>query len=280
MRPEVVGIGRLFESIRDGIPIVTYVREVTYPSVTTRVSPQVKTLLGYEPEECTSDPDHWTKILYPDDKERVLAEARRTNETGDPFRMEYRQFAKDGSVVWIRDEASLVHGEEGNPRYWLGVQIDVTERKQAEQALAKSEARFRALIRNSADVIATVDAEGRVVFESDSVERVLGYKPEALIGAEPFHLVHPDDLPRAQSMFAELLSVPGATRSAQVRARHRDGSWRFLEVIGTNLLHDPNIASIVAKYRDITERKRTSEACSITHPSAWPWLVSRDNTCR
>jgi PAS domain S-box-containing protein len=260
MRPEDGGIGSLFDSVRDAIPVVTYVREVTCPGVTTHVGRQVTTLLGYEPEECTSDPEHWTKILHPDDKERVLDEARRTNETGEPFRMEYRQFAKDGSVVWVRDEATLVHDEEGNPSYWLGVKIDVTERKQAEEALHKSEARFRALIRNSSDVIATLDAEGRIVFESDSVERVMGSKPEALIGTDPFHRVHPDDLPRAQSLFAELLSIPGATRSAQVRARHRDGSWRLLEVIGTNLLHDPSVASIVANYRDITDRKRTEHA--------------------
>jgi two-component system, sensor histidine kinase and response regulator len=260
MRPEDGGIASIFDSVRDAIPVVTYVQEVTYPNVTTHVGRQVTTLLGYEPKECTSDPEHWIKILHPDDKERVLDEARRTNETGEPFRMEYRQFAKDGSVVWVRDEATLVHDEEGNPSYWLGVKIDVTERKQAEEALHKSEARFRALIRNSSDVIATLDAEGRIVFESDSVERVMGSKPEALIGTDPFHRVHPDDLPRAQSLFAELLSIPGATRSAQVRARHRDGSWRLLEVIGTNLLHDPSVASIVANYRDITESKRTEHA--------------------
>ena len=61
-------------------------------------------------------------------------------------------------------------------------------------------------------------------------------------------------------MFAELLSVPGATRSAEIRGRHRDGSWRYLEVTGTNLLYEPSIASIVTNYRDITERKRTEAA--------------------
>ncbi len=90
-------------------------------------------VVGYTPEECTSTPDLWVRILHPDDKERVLAEDARTNETGEPFIMEYRQFAKDGHVVWIRDEATLVRDEEGQPLYWLGVQIDITERKRAEK---------------------------------------------------------------------------------------------------------------------------------------------------
>jgi PAS domain S-box-containing protein len=69
------------------------------------------------------------RILHPDDRERVLAEDERTNQTEEPFVMEYRQIARDGSVVCVRDEATLVHNEEGEPLYWLGIQTDVTERK-------------------------------------------------------------------------------------------------------------------------------------------------------
>jgi PAS domain S-box-containing protein len=68
--------------------------------------------------------------------ERVLAEEGRTAETGEPFSMEYRLFTRDGRVVWIRDEAALVRDEGGEPLYWLGVQTDVTERKQMEEKLA------------------------------------------------------------------------------------------------------------------------------------------------
>jgi diguanylate cyclase (GGDEF)-like protein/PAS domain S-box-containing protein len=92
-------------------------------------------ILGYPPEECLANPDHWIKITHADDRAKLLAEDKRTNDSGETFGMEYRQFAKDGSVVWIRDEAALVRDEEGEPLYWLGVQMDVTERKALEEQL-------------------------------------------------------------------------------------------------------------------------------------------------
>jgi PAS domain S-box-containing protein len=141
------------------IPAVTYIREMASRILTTYVSPQINALLGYDPEECISDPEHWIKILHPDDKERVLAEDSRTNETGEPFRMEYRQFAKDGSVVWVRDEATVVCDEEDNPSYWLGVLIDVTERKEAEADLKEANRRLNDLAVLKADFTAMVAHE-------------------------------------------------------------------------------------------------------------------------
>jgi PAS domain S-box-containing protein len=79
------------------------------------MSPQVEGMLGYTPEEWLEDPEFWIKILHPDDKEMVLAEARRTNETGDPFGEEYRVISKGGHVVWVRDEAVLVKDGQGTP---------------------------------------------------------------------------------------------------------------------------------------------------------------------
>jgi serine phosphatase RsbU (regulator of sigma subunit) len=73
----------------------------------------------------------------------VLAEEARTDETGEPFKMEYRVIAKDGRVVWLRDEATLVRDEEGQPLYWLGVQYDVTEQKQEAQERERIEQELR-----------------------------------------------------------------------------------------------------------------------------------------
>ncbi len=118
------------------IPVVTYVDAVDRSSSTLYISPQVEDILGYSPEEWTSDPRLWEKLLHPDDRERVLTENLRTNETGEPFKAEYRLMAKDGRVVWVRDEATVVTDEWGERRFWQGVMVDITERKRAEEQVA------------------------------------------------------------------------------------------------------------------------------------------------
>jgi PAS domain S-box-containing protein len=100
-------------------------------------SPRVQDLLGYTPEE-TGQPGFWKTRIHPEDRERVLAEDARCEQTGDPWRMEYRQIAKDGRVVWVRDHAVLVRGEHGEPSFWHGIIIDITEQKLAEQATAQA----------------------------------------------------------------------------------------------------------------------------------------------
>jgi PAS domain S-box-containing protein len=100
-------------------------------------SPRVQELFGYPPEEA-GQPGFWKTLLHPEDRERVLAEDARCERTGDPWRMEYRQIAKDGRVVWVRDHAVLVRGEHGEPSFWHGVMIDITDQKLAEQAMAQA----------------------------------------------------------------------------------------------------------------------------------------------
>jgi PAS domain S-box-containing protein len=103
---------------------------------------RVEEMLGYTAEEC-GQPGFWKRILHPDDRERVLAEDRRVELTGDPWRIEYRSIAKDGRVVWLRDHAVLVRGQPGEPNFWLGFVVDITEQKLAEQAMREAHERER-----------------------------------------------------------------------------------------------------------------------------------------
>src|SRR5215207_3294036 len=125
------------------VPAITYTGEVGGDHALDYVSPQIEEVLGYSPGEVMADPDHWTEMLHPHDRRWVLAEDRRTGETGDPFAMEYRMFARNGGVVWLRDEAMLVRDEEGNPLHWQDFILDVTKRKMAEQKLRESEELYR-----------------------------------------------------------------------------------------------------------------------------------------
>src|ERR687897_3736235 len=108
-----------FRHLVEQIPAVTYVQEPIdsdTPKAVTYMSPQYEAMFGYPPETEILDEEAWLRMLHPDDRERVLAEELRTDETGEPFRIEYRQVARDGQVSWIRDEAVLVRDEEGIAR--------------------------------------------------------------------------------------------------------------------------------------------------------------------
>jgi two-component system cell cycle sensor histidine kinase/response regulator CckA len=120
---------------------------------------------------------------------------------------------------------------------------------------AREEAELVAkLIENASDVIAVIDQNGTISFQSPSVERVLGYRPEELDGTSVFDLVHPDDLPGAGRRMAQVLAAQGPTRMSLIRLRHRDGSWRALEAVGTSMFDDPHVRGIVVNARDVTER--------------------------
>ena len=125
--------------------------------------------------------------------------------------------------------------------------------------LGESEKRFRSLVQNASDITTVLDAAGTIRYESPSIERLLGYRPEDLVGQNAFDYVHPDDLERVRSIFGETTKRSGASRPAEVRFRHADGSWRYMEWIGNNLLEDPTVKGIVANSRDVTERKEAEE---------------------
>src|SRR5206468_7096097 len=94
-------------------PVAIYTDAVDDLSTALYISPQYELLTGYTPEQRLMDPGLWVRMLHPDDRERVLTESVRTNETGDPFDMEYRVIRADGSVAWLHDHAIVVAGPDG-----------------------------------------------------------------------------------------------------------------------------------------------------------------------
>jgi PAS domain S-box-containing protein len=118
---------------------------------------------------------------------------------------------------------------------------------------------FHALIQNSSDIITILGVDGTLLYESPSIERILGYDQNELIGRNAFELVHPDDRQKVQHAFAEVVSNRDSALSADFRFMHKDGSWRVLYATGSNQLDNPFIAGIVVNSRDITERKHVEE---------------------
>jgi PAS domain S-box-containing protein len=165
---------------------------------------------------------------------------------------------RDGGAVWVLESASLI--EEGSPPETVieGTLIDVTERRRAVDALRESEEYFRSLIDNAADVIMIVDPDGTIRFGSPSLERLLGYRPQELVAEPLFDSIHPEDGEVVRRMFAGVVHGSGSA-SAEFRFRHRDGSWRHMEAVGSDLSHHPSVAGLLVQLRDVTERKTADE---------------------
>jgi PAS domain S-box-containing protein len=138
----------------------------------------------------------------------------------------------------------------------------------SQEALKQREEYLRALIEYSAEVISVLNPDGKRRYISPSVERSLGFKPEELIGKDPFELVHPDDVAELRELFRAGVNQPGFITRKEVRLRAKDGSWRIHEATGHNLLDDPVVRGIVINSRDITERKRLERRLMVQYQVA------------
>ena len=173
----------------------------------------------------------------------------------------------DDEVFWRKDGTCFPVEYTSTPIWEDGAIVgavvtftDASGRRENEEVLRRSEEHFRSLIRNASDIVTLYEADGTVRYTSPALKRVLGYDPEERVGALSFELIHPDDVARAREAFADLLRRPNQPVTVEVRARHRDGSWRYIQAVGTNLLEDASVGAIVLNGRDITEHKEAEAA--------------------
>jgi two-component system, cell cycle sensor histidine kinase and response regulator CckA len=205
---------------------------------------------------------------------------------------------RDGDLLWCRASMSRLDHPEHGP-VWVAVYEDISERKRADELIRAAhrdlqrrvqertaelskanaalvyqmaereraerekfihQARFRALIEKSADIIIVTSAEGKITYMSPGVKGLLGRDPSELVGANGVELVHSEDRALLREMISDLLAHPAKVINFELRAVHADGSFRRLEATGTNLLADPAVQGLVGNCRDITERKQAEDA--------------------
>ena len=222
---------RRYRTLVEQIPAVTYIHAPTSGSGLYYISPQIERVLGYTPDEWTADRGSWFRTLHPADHERVVTEDRRTDDTGEPFSIEYRQIAKDGRVVWTRDEAVLVRDDRGEPLFWQGVRFDISAQKHTEEQLREAEGRYRTLVENLPAVtyIDAVDESSTTVYVSPQVEEMFGYTPEEWRASPELWIdaLHPSDRGRVLES-ARLHNSTGAPFEVEYRFRRSDGTWRWI----------------------------------------------------
>ncbi|HXH91317.1 MAG TPA: PAS domain S-box protein, partial [Thermoanaerobaculia bacterium] len=170
----------------------------------------------------------------------------------------------DGSILEAEIHGSVIYVD--NRRIIIGAAVDVTGQAAINRRVKEREEYFRALTENVSDVIAILDTEGRITYVSPSAERVLRYSTEELIGSSHFALVHPDDRDRVIASFQRLVAAGRNPVSCEpYRLRRKDGAWRLLESVGTNLLHHPQVQGLVISTRDVTERKALEQELEQLH---------------
>lgn len=122
-----------------------------------------------------------------------------------------------------------------------------------------SDAKYRKMIGNIGDVIVVIDSEGLNKYKSPNIEKHFGWKPEDVIGKSALEKVHSEDLELAQKFIGTIISNPNVVKTAEVRYKCKDGSYKWIEFTCCNLLNDPDINGLLGNYHDITDRKQVEK---------------------
>lgn len=214
-------------------------------------------ITGYSQEELASLSDlEIQKMVHPDDLQNALNSFRGALSGNAISCFEFRMIRKDGSTLWFEVCPSRID-YNGMPCIQC-VFMDITERKKAEEALADSEAKYRALINNADDAIVLTDLAGRHIYRNPAYFKSLGFE-EGQAETDGFARVHPDDIGCLKEKMAQLLRTGSA--NSEYRVKHQNGSWVYRFAKSTLLYnHNHEPFAILAIIRDVTENKKAEQA--------------------
>lgn len=208
--------------------------------------------------------DTWVDNLHPDDKERVFKEVDAALKGGKKFDTIFRILKPDKQIVHIKADAIVLHDQNGIPYRMIGMNNDITETVQYEERIKQSEEKQRALIENISDGIVLIDEHYNLLYQSPSVERIVGYTFEDRKSKKAIDFIHPDDVNTCLQQYEEARNNPGLPVQNQYRTRHKNGNYIWIEVAITNLLKLVSVQAYVVIYRDVTERKIFEEKLALS----------------
>jgi PAS domain S-box-containing protein len=242
-------------------PSVTYSFEAKGDNSPTFISENIRDVFGYEPQEYLSDPHFVQRRVHPDDAPRVRKELSGLFEAGHNT-LEYRFLCKDERYCWVSDKMRLIRDKNGQPLEVVGSWTDISARKQASDAIVKTQQRLTHVLAASPAVIYSFEAKGeyRPTFISGNVKEIFGYEPREYLDDPKFMpaRIHPDDLDRIDKDWTHLFKV--GHHINEYRFRRKDGSYCWVSD-ELHLLRDKDgePIEIVGAISDVTARKKVEE---------------------
>ena len=242
-----------YRTLVEHLPAITYVAALDDASSTLYTSPQIESILGFSQAEWMADHTLWFQQIHADDRARVLADVERSRGVGTPVPSEYRMLTRDGQVKWFHDTRALVRDETGRPLFLQGVMFDITERKQAEEALRESEERFRRFAESTSEGIG-IHENGILLDANPTFARMWGYEPAELIGREVMTLIAPESrdfvMQKIRAGYEQLYETVGCKK---------DQTTFPIEVLGRAIPYHGRTVRAALIY-DISERRQAEAA--------------------
>ena len=248
-----------YQSLVERIPMVVFMDDLDDVQTTLYVSPRIEELSGYTPEQWREDPLIWAKNIHPEDVKSVIDHSKECEKTGERFIHEYRFIQKNGEIIWLKEDSSLIQDKNGTPLYWQGIFIDITKDIEAQATLKASEERFRQIFHSTPipSCVVTLD-EGRFIDANNAFLDLTGNSLDKLVGHTSNEL--------------RFWKNPG-DREAFLARLKKHGSLRNVEIQFIDVPNGPkdtlayyesldlgNTSGILAMFYDITEQKKAQKA--------------------
>ncbi len=217
------------------------------------VSPSYCDLFGKSEEDLVGN--KFMPLVHEDDKASTTKALKNLYAPPYTSYIEHRAFTKHG-WRWIAWSNKAIQNENNKVKEIVGVGRDITYQKGVEDALRRSEERFRSIVQQLSDIVLIVDRDTTILYDTPSTKTILGYEEGYLVGKKSLDLIAPENMENAYEKFTMLLSKENTTISMELKIQHANGKWIPLETIGINMLNHPSIHGMIITLRDISERKQ------------------------
>ncbi|MBU0731652.1 PAS domain S-box protein [Patescibacteria group bacterium] len=220
-------------------------------------------VLGYKPGEISHTIKAWIDLMHPDDRTRLIDSVKLHRQSQRPIFEEYRVRKKDGSYAYWEDRGKPVLDEHSRPVKWIGSCTDITQRKQAEEQIKKSEEKYRTIFENSKDGILYSGRNGKIITINPQLEKIVGYKKEEVAGKSFLklrHIILPENIPYLAKLFKEGLVKGKSTPELDLKIRCKNGQIKYIHISASQELENNKVVGFVNIIRDITEKRIAEKA--------------------